>query len=84
MTIFLSLYLTLPLVKFSFNGMSKTKETKPHHSVYNEICVLDTNFLISKLGYLDTVLSLAEQHVGSLLIVLPWVVIRELDGLKVS
>lgn len=49
---------------------------------YNEICVLDTNFLISKLGYLDTVLNLAEENPGSLLVVLPWVVIRELDGLK--
>jgi hypothetical protein len=51
--------------------------------VYNEICVLDTNFLISKLGYLDTVLNLAEERPGSLLVLLPWVVIRELDGLKV-
>ncbi|GAA5795930.1 hypothetical protein HPULCUR_001295 [Helicostylum pulchrum] len=50
--------------------------------VGNEMCVLDTNFLISKLGYLDAVLSLAEENPGSLLIILPWVVIRELDGLK--
>ncbi|KAI8062059.1 hypothetical protein BDF21DRAFT_347875 [Thamnidium elegans] len=49
---------------------------------YNEMCVLDTNFLISKLGYLDTVLSLAEENPGNLLIIIPWVVIRELDGLK--
>lgn len=46
--------------------------------------MLDTNFLISKLGYLDTVLTLADQRPGSLLVLLPWVVIRELDGLKVK
>jgi hypothetical protein len=44
---------------------------------------LDTNFLISKLGYLDTVLTLAEQRPGSVVVLLPWVVIKELDGLKV-
>ncbi|KAG2195057.1 hypothetical protein INT47_003923, partial [Mucor saturninus] len=63
--------------------LSESTQTEPY-AVYNEICVLDTNFLISKLGYLDTVLSIAEQHPGSLLVILPWVVIRELDGLKSS
>ncbi|GAN10452.1 hypothetical protein MAM1_0356d09993 [Mucor ambiguus] len=49
---------------------------------FKEICVLDTNFLLSKLGFLDTVLDLASENPGSLLVLLPWVVIRELDGLK--
>ncbi|CAO0800098.1 unnamed protein product [Mucor circinelloides] len=49
---------------------------------FQEICVLDTNFLLSKLGFLDTVLDLASENPGSLLVLLPWVVIRELDGLK--
>ncbi|CEP07953.1 hypothetical protein [Parasitella parasitica] len=56
-----------------------------HQSIlksFQEICVLDTNFLLSKLGYLDTVLDLARESPGSLLVLLPWVVIRELDGLK--
>ena len=51
---------------------------------YKEFCVLDTNFLISKLHYIDSVLTLAEQNEGSVLVVLPWVVIHELDGLKTS
>lgn len=50
---------------------------------YAELAVLDTNFLLSKLGYLDTVLDLANANPCNLLVILPWVVIRELDGLKV-
>ena len=51
---------------------------------FAEIAVLDTNFLLSKLGYLDVLLTLAEENPGNLLVILPWVVIRELDGLKES
>ncbi|KAI8975042.1 PIN domain-containing protein [Mycotypha africana] len=49
---------------------------------FAEVAVLDTNFLLSKLGYLDTVLDLANANPGSLLVVLPWIVIQELDSLK--
>ncbi|KAG2195470.1 hypothetical protein INT46_003421 [Mucor plumbeus] len=61
-----------------------TKNDEQHNvlGAFQEICVLDTNFLLSKLGYLDTVLDLASENPGSLLVLLPWVVIRELDGLK--
>ncbi|KAI9485346.1 MAG: PIN domain-containing protein [Benjaminiella poitrasii] len=49
---------------------------------YAEIAVLDTNFLLSKLGFLDALIDLANKNPYSLLVILPWVVIRELDGLK--
>ncbi|RCI06512.1 hypothetical protein CU098_011399 [Rhizopus stolonifer] len=51
---------------------------------FAEIAVLDTNFLLSKLGFLDALLDIANKYPGSLLVLLPWVVIRELDGLKGS
>ncbi|KAF7728761.1 hypothetical protein EC973_005599 [Apophysomyces ossiformis] len=47
------------------------------------IAVLDTNFLISHLAYLKNLLTKAEQHPGSLVLVVPWIVVMELDGLKV-
>ncbi|KAI8642919.1 PIN domain-containing protein [Parasitella parasitica] len=59
-----------------------TNEQQSVLESFQEICILDTNFLLSKLGYLDTILDLAEENPGSLLVLLPWVVIRELDGLK--
>jgi hypothetical protein len=36
------------------------------------------------LGYLQALLKIAEENPGNLLILIPWVVIRELDGLKVK
>ncbi|KAI7869288.1 hypothetical protein BDF14DRAFT_1880153 [Spinellus fusiger] len=50
----------------------------------NQIVVLDTNFLISNLDYLKTLLKQAAQHPGLVTIVVPWIVVRELDGLKSS
>ncbi|EIE85608.1 hypothetical protein RO3G_10318 [Rhizopus delemar RA 99-880] len=54
---------------------------KDVHS-FSQIAVVDTNFLISNLGYLQALLTIAEERLGNLLILIPWVVIRELDGLK--
>ncbi|KAG1141538.1 hypothetical protein G6F38_008351 [Rhizopus arrhizus] len=54
---------------------------KDVHS-FSQIAVVDTNFLISNLGYLQALLKIAEEKPGNLLILIPWVVIRELDGLK--
>ncbi|KAI7897812.1 PIN domain-containing protein [Cokeromyces recurvatus] len=64
-----------------FNSKETTKQ-EIELDCYAEIAVLDTNFLISKLGYLDAVLDLANKHPYSLLVILPWIVIKELDGLK--
>ncbi|ORE13573.1 hypothetical protein BCV71DRAFT_268216 [Rhizopus microsporus] len=49
---------------------------------FAQIAIVDTNFLISNLKSLQTLLNLAEENIGSLLILIPWVVIRELDSLK--
>lgn len=46
------------------------------------MAVVDTNFLISNLDYLKQLLDQAERHRDCLLIVIPWTVILELDGLK--
>ncbi|KAG0740429.1 hypothetical protein G6F57_004834 [Rhizopus arrhizus] len=54
---------------------------KDVHS-FSQIAVVDTNFLISNLGSLQALLKIAEENPGNLLILIPWVVIRELDGLK--
>ncbi|KAI9306894.1 PIN domain-containing protein [Cunninghamella echinulata] len=50
---------------------------------YQQVIVLDTNFLISNLGFLQELITIAELRNDCLLIV-PWVVIQELDGLKKS
>ncbi|CEG83520.1 hypothetical protein RMATCC62417_17426 [Rhizopus microsporus] len=50
---------------------------------FAQIAIVDTNFLISNLKSLQILLNLAEENIGSLLILIPWVVIRELDSLKV-
>ncbi|KAI8137293.1 PIN domain-containing protein [Fennellomyces sp. T-0311] len=49
---------------------------------YRRIAVLDTNFLISNLGYLKALTAEAELQPGSLLVIVPWIVVQELDGLK--
>jgi rRNA-processing protein FCF1 len=49
---------------------------------FQQVAVVDTNFLISNLNYLTQLLQQAEKHQDSLLIVIPWTVILELDGLK--
>ncbi|KAI8372870.1 PIN domain-containing protein [Radiomyces spectabilis] len=49
---------------------------------YSHVVVLDTNFLISHLGFLKVVLDLADQYPDRLVLVVPWVVVTELDGLK--
>ncbi|KAI9251970.1 PIN domain-containing protein [Sporodiniella umbellata] len=59
-----------------FSMESKDSQT------FTTIAIVDTNFLISNLAYLRTLLEAAEKNPGSLLILIPWVVIRELDGLK--
>ncbi|KAI8350887.1 PIN domain-containing protein [Choanephora cucurbitarum] len=69
-------YLDIPMI------VPDQLNLQPH--AFAEIAVLDTNFLLSKLGYLDVLLTLAEENPGNLLVILPWVVIRELDGLKES
>lgn len=48
------------------------------------MAVLDTNFLISNLRYLQHLASEAERYPGSIGLVVPWIVIKELDGLKVE
>ena len=43
--------------------------------------IVDTNFLISHLAFLKTlILEHAKKH--NLLIIIPWIVLQELDGLK--
>ncbi|KAI8327999.1 PIN domain-containing protein [Chlamydoabsidia padenii] len=51
---------------------------------FQKVAVVDTNFLISNLSYLIQLLQQAEQQQDSLLIVIPWTVVLELDGLKNS
>lgn len=45
--------------------------------------VLDTNFLISHLKYLKSLTQAAERQPGEIVLIVPWIVIRELDRLKV-
>ncbi|KAI8879010.1 hypothetical protein K501DRAFT_257585 [Backusella circina FSU 941] len=54
----------------------------PNPSSYQEIAIVDTNFLLSNLGTLNALLDVSEGRPGSLLLILPWQVILELDGLK--
>ncbi|KAI7886746.1 hypothetical protein K492DRAFT_155642 [Lichtheimia hyalospora FSU 10163] len=49
---------------------------------FMQVAVLDTNFLISNLAYLRTLTSQAAKYHGSLVLVIPWIVVKELDGLK--
>ncbi|KAI9027393.1 PIN domain-containing protein [Phycomyces nitens] len=49
-----------------------------------QVIVLDTNFLISHLGYLQSLLTKAALHPKVVTLVVPWAVVRELDGLKMS
>ncbi|KAI8341577.1 PIN domain-containing protein [Blakeslea trispora] len=69
-------YLDIPMI------VPDQLSLQPHS--FSEIAVLDTNFLLSRLGYLDVLLTLADENPSNLLVILPWVVIRELDGLKNS
>lgn len=50
---------------------------------FMQLAILDTNFLISNLAYLRTLTSQAAKYHGSLVLVVPWIVVKELDGLKV-
>lgn len=50
---------------------------------FMQVAILDTNFLISNLAYLRTLTSQAAKYHGSLVLVVPWIVVKELDGLKV-
>lgn len=51
---------------------------------FMQVAILDTNFLISNLAYLRTLTSQAAKYHGSLVLVVPWIVVKELDGLKVG
>ncbi|ORY96469.1 PIN domain-domain-containing protein [Syncephalastrum racemosum] len=44
--------------------------------------VLDTNFLISHLKYLKSLTQAAEEQPGQIVLIIPWIVVRELDRLK--
>ncbi|RUS26272.1 hypothetical protein BC938DRAFT_470999, partial [Jimgerdemannia flammicorona] len=44
--------------------------------------ILDTNYLISHLGFLKELVGQCAKSNGTVLIIVPWVVIQELDGLK--
>ncbi|KAJ1950214.1 hypothetical protein EC988_004472, partial [Linderina pennispora] len=46
------------------------------------IAVIDTNYLLSSLDLIKSLASIALQH--KLVIVVPWVVVQELDGLKTA
>ncbi|KAL0078924.1 PIN domain-containing protein [Phycomyces blakesleeanus] len=48
----------------------------------HQVIVLDTNFLISNLGYLQSLLTKTALHPNVITLVVPWAVVRELDGLK--
>ncbi|KAI9495232.1 PIN domain-containing protein [Zychaea mexicana] len=68
----------------SFSSHAILSNCLTQTSVFNcqQIAVLDTNFLISNLGYLTALATQAEKYLGSLVVVVPWVVVTELDGLK--
>ncbi|KAI8997042.1 hypothetical protein BDB01DRAFT_713602 [Pilobolus umbonatus] len=55
-----------------------------HLKTCKQLAVVDTNFLISNLGYVHTIVTIAEGSKGRLVIILPWIVIKELDKLKVT
>jgi hypothetical protein len=48
------------------------------------MAIVDTNFLLSNLGTLNALLDVSEDRPGNLLVIVPWQVILELDGLKVK
>ncbi|KAI8068558.1 PIN domain-containing protein [Gongronella butleri] len=51
---------------------------------FQQIAVVDTNILITGLKYIQQLANHAEEHPGALLIVIPWVVVKELDRLKMK
>ncbi|RIA80601.1 PIN domain-containing protein [Glomus cerebriforme] len=56
-------------------------EQVPEKLQYISVVVVDTNFLISHLAFLKTLIfEHAKKH--KLLIIIPWIVLQELDGLK--
>ncbi|KAI9315968.1 PIN domain-containing protein [Dichotomocladium elegans] len=58
------------------------KDPQTAHDPSSQVAVLDTNFLISNLGYLRDLTQQASRSHGKIVLVIPWVVIKELDGLK--
>ncbi|KAI8079997.1 uncharacterized protein BX664DRAFT_269227 [Halteromyces radiatus] len=63
--------------------MKDTFSQQPTTSTcFQRVAVIDTNFLISNLSYLQHLLTEAEKHPDVLLAIIPWTVVLELDGLK--
>ncbi|KAG0171183.1 hypothetical protein DFQ28_006273 [Apophysomyces sp. BC1034] len=70
----------------SLNPMSHTMQAQARLDdlPFSHVAVLDTNFLISHLAYLRSLITQAEKYPGSLVLMVPWIVVVELDGLKLS
>ncbi|KAF0521893.1 pin domain-containing protein [Gigaspora margarita] len=72
------LRLTLIYISQTLSPLASQKVTS---SPYSSVVVVDTNFLISHLAFLKMlILEYAKKY--KLLVIIPWIVLEELDGLK--
>ncbi|ORX42725.1 hypothetical protein DM01DRAFT_1340993 [Hesseltinella vesiculosa] len=53
-------------------------------NAFQQLAVIDTNFIITGLKYVDELVTAAERNPGVFLIVIPWIVVKELDKLKMQ